>query len=150
MLRYHRFYTIRANVNTVKKKKKTKKTHVFSTILKIILTSQIHWKHLRDPRSLQTTLWELLIKREKYQQPQYADDTTLVTESEEKQKSLLMRMKEGSEKAGLKLSIQKLKIMASCLITSWQTEDEKLDAVADFIFLGSKITADGEIKRWWI
>ena len=71
-----------------------------------------------------------------------------MSEGEKEQKSLLMRMKEGSEKAGLKLSIQKLKIMASSLITSWQTEDEKLDAVADFIFLGSKITADGEIKRW--
>ena len=71
-----------------------------------------------------------------------------MVESKEELKSLLMKVKEGSEKAGLKLSIQKLKIMASSLITSWQTEDEKLDAVADFIFLGSKITADGEIKRW--
>ena len=74
-----------------------------------------------------------------------------MAESEEELKILLMKVKEESEKAGLKLSIQKLKIMASSLITSWQTEDEKLDAVADFIFLGSKITADGdcshEIKR---
>ena len=58
-----------------------------------------------------------------------------------------MGVKEGSEKAGLKLSIQKLKIMASSLITSWQTEDEKLDAVADFIFLGSKITLDGDCSH---
>ena len=74
-----------------------------------------------------------------------------MAEREEELKSLLMRMKEKSEKAGLKLSIQKLKIMASSLITSWQTEDEKLDAVADFIFLGSKITTGSdhsyEIKR---
>ena len=78
----------------------------------------------------------------------YADDTTLMAESEEELKSLLMKVKEGSEKVGLKLKIQKTKIMASCPITSWQIDGE---TVADFIFLGSKITADGdclhEIKR---
>ena len=80
----------------------------------------------------------------KYQQPQYADDTILVAESEEELKSLLMRVKEESEKAGLKLNIQKAKIMASGPITSWQIEGGKVEAVRDFLFLGSKITADGD------
>ena len=81
----------------------------------------------------------------------YADDTTLMKESEEELKSLLMRVKEESEKAGLKMNIQKVKIMASGPITSWQIEGEKMETVTDFIFLDSRITADGdcshEIKR---
>ena len=80
----------------------------------------------------------------------YADDTTLMAESEEGL-SLLMKVKEESEKVGLKLSIQKTKIMASCPITSWQIDGETMETVTDFIFLGSKTTADGdcshEIKR---
>ena len=71
----------------------------------------------------------------------YADDTTLTAESKEELKSLLMRVKEESEKAGLKLSIQKAKIMASGPITSWQIDGETIETVTDFIFLGSKITA---------
>ena len=74
----------------------------------------------------------------------YADDTTLMAENEEKLKSLLMKVKEGSEKVVLKLSIQKTKIMASCPITSWQIDGETMETVRDFIFLGSKITADGD------
>ena len=81
----------------------------------------------------------------------YADDTTLMPESEEELKSLLMKVKVESEKAGLKLNIQKGKIMASGPITSWQIDGETMKTVRDFIFLGSKITADGdcshEIKR---
>ena len=81
----------------------------------------------------------------------YADDTTLMAESEEELKSLLMKVKEESEKIGLKLNIQKTKMMASGPITSWQIDRETVGAVADSIFLGSKITADGdcshEIKR---
>ena len=81
----------------------------------------------------------------------YAVDTTLTAESEEELKSLLMKVKEESEKVGLKLNIQKTKIMASGPITSWQTDGETVETVADFIFPGSKITADGdcsnEIKR---
>ena len=81
----------------------------------------------------------------------YADDTTLMAESEEELKSLLMKVKEESETVGLKLNIQKTKIMASGPITSWQIDGETVDTVADFIFLGSKITADDdcshEIKR---
>ena len=87
--------------------------------------------------------WSVLVCR-------YADDTTLMAESEEL-KSLLMKVKEESEKVGLKLNIQKTKIMASSPITSWQIDGETVETVADFIFLGSKITADGdcsnEIKR---
>ena len=81
----------------------------------------------------------------------YADDTTLMVEREEELKSLLMKVKEESESVGLKLNIQKTKIMASGPITSWQIDGETVKTVADFIFLGSKITADGdcshEIKR---
>ena len=81
----------------------------------------------------------------------YADDTTLIVESEEELKSLLMKVKEESEKGGLKLNIQKTKIMASGPITSWQIDGETVETVSDFIFLGSKISADGdcshEIKR---
>ena len=72
----------------------------------------------------------------------YADDTTLMTESKEEPKSLLMKVKEESEKTGLKLNIKKTKIMASCPITSWQIDAETLETVTDFIFLGSKITTD--------
>ena len=81
----------------------------------------------------------------------YADDTTLMAESEEELKSLLMKEKEESEKAGLKLNIQKMKIMTSDPITSWEIDGETVETVSDFIFLVSKITADGdyshEIKR---
>ena len=81
----------------------------------------------------------------------YADDTTLMAESEEELKSLLMRMKEESEQLGLKLNILKTKIMASSPITSWEIDGKPVEIVADFVFLASKITADGdcshEIKR---
>ena len=81
----------------------------------------------------------------------YADNTTFMAESEEELKSLLMKVKEESEKAGLKLNIQKTKIMASGLITSWQIDGETMETVTDFILWGSKITANGdchhEIKR---
>ena len=81
----------------------------------------------------------------------YADDTTFMAESEEELKSLLMKMKEESEKVCLKLNIQKIKIMASGPVTSWQIDGETVETVADFILGGSKITADGdcshEIKR---
>ena len=81
----------------------------------------------------------------------YANDTTLIAESKEDLKSLLMKVKEKNEKAGLKLNIQKIKIMVSGPITSWQIDGEKMKTVTDFILLGSKITADGdrshEIKR---
>ena len=84
----------------------------------------------------------------------YADDTILMVESKEELKSLLMKVIEESEKVGLKLSIQKTKIMPSSPITSWQIDGETVETVADFIFLGSKITADGdcshEVKRCFL
>ena len=77
----------------------------------------------------------------------YADDTTLMAENKEELKSLLMKVKDESEKVGLKLNIQKTKIMASGPINWWQIDGETVETVADFIFLGSKITADGDC-RW--
>ena len=77
----------------------------------------------------------------------YEDDTTLMAESEEELKSLLMKVKEESKKAGLKLSIQKPKIMASSPITSWQIDGERMETVRDFTFKGSKITADGDCSQ---
>ena len=89
--------------------------------------------------------------RENTNNLRYADDTTIMTESKEELKSLLMKVKEECEKAGLKVNIQKMKIMASGPITSWQIGGETMETVTDFIFLGSKITAEGdsshEIKR---
>ena len=77
----------------------------------------------------------------------YADDTTLMAESEEELKNHLMKVKEKSEKVGLKLNIQKTKIMASGPITSWKIKGEKVEAVTDFIFLGSKINVEGECSH---
>ena len=85
--------------------------------------------------------------REKYNNLRYADDTTLMAESEEELKSLLMKVKEESEKVGLKLNIQKMKIMASGPITSWEIDAETVETVSHFIFGGSKITADGDCSR---
>ena len=77
----------------------------------------------------------------------YADDTTLMAESKEKLKNLLMKVKEESEKAGIKLNTQKTKIMGSSPITSWQTDGETMETVRDFVFMGSKITADGDCSH---
>ena len=91
------------------------------------------------------------ISRRNINNIRYADDTTLMAEGEEELKRLWMKVKEESEKVGLKLNIQKTKIMASGLISSWQIDGEKMETVTDFIFLGSKVTADSdcshEIKR---
>ena len=93
----------------------------------------------------------LKISRRNINNLRYADDTTLMAESEEELKSLLMKVKEESKKVDLKLNIQKTNIMASSSVTSWQIDGETVETVADFIFCGSKITADGdcchEIKR---
>ena len=77
----------------------------------------------------------------------YADDTTLMAESEEELKSLLIKVKEESEKVGLKLNIQKTKIMASSPITSWEIDGETVETVSDFVFLGSRITSDGDCSH---
>ena len=87
------------------------------------------------------------IARRNINNHRYADDTTLMAESEEELKSLLMKVKEESENGGLKLNVQKMKIMASGPITSWQIAGETVETVADFIFLGSKITADGDCSH---
>ena len=100
---------------------------------------------------LEETQAGIKIARRSINNLRYADDTTLMEESEEELKSLLMTVKEESEKVGLKLNIQKTKIMASSPITSWEIDGETVETVSDFIFLSSKITADGdcshEIKR---
>ena len=87
------------------------------------------------------------IARRNIKNLRYADDTTLMAESEEELKSLLMKVKKESEKAGLKLNIQKTKIMASDPITSWEMDGETVETVTDFIFLGSQITADGDCSH---
>ena len=100
---------------------------------------------------LEETQAGIKIARRNINNLRYADDTTLMAESKEELKSLLMTVKEESEKVGLKLNIQKTRIMASCPITSWEIDGETVETVSDFIFLGSRITADGdcshEIKR---
>ena len=100
---------------------------------------------------LEETQAGIKIARRNINKLRYADDTTLMAESEEELKSLLMKVKEKSEKVGLKLNIQKMRIMASGPITSWQIDGETVEMVADFRFLGSKITAESdyilEIKR---
>ena len=107
-------------------------------------------EHIMRNTGLEEAQAGIKIARRNINNLRYADDTTLMAESEEL-KSLLMKVKEESEKVALKLNIQKTKIMASGPITSWQTDGETVDTVADFIFLGSKITAHGdcshEIKR---
>ena len=101
--------------------------------------------------SLDKTQAGIKIVRRNINSLRYAEDITLMAQSEEELKSLLMKVKEESEKAGLKLSIQKTKIMVASPITSWRIDGETMETVRDFIFLGSKITADGdcnhEIKR---
>ena len=87
------------------------------------------------------------IARKNINNLRYADDTTLMAESEEELKSHLMKVKEEIEKVGLKFNIQKMKIMASGPITSWEIDGETLKTVSDFIFLGSKITADGDCSH---
>ena len=100
---------------------------------------------------LEETQAGIKIARRNINNLRYADDTTLMAECEEELKSLLMKVKEESEKVGLKLNVLKTKIMASGPITSWEIDGETVETVSDFIFLGSKITADGdcshEIKR---
>ena len=90
---------------------------------------------------------EIRIARRNSNNLRYADDTTIMAESEEELKSLLMKVKEESEKVGLKLSIQRTKIMASRPITSWEIDGKTVETVSDFIFWGSKITADGDCSH---
>ena len=96
---------------------------------------------------LEETQAGIKIARRNINNLRYADDTTLMAESEEELKRLLMKVKEESEKVGLKLNIQKMRIMASGPITSWEIDGETVETVTDFIFWDSKITADGDYSR---
>ena len=96
---------------------------------------------------LEETQAGIKIARRNINNCRYSDDTTLMAESEEELKSLLMKVKEQSEKAGLKINIQKMKIMASGPITSWEIDGQTVETGSDFIFLGSKITADGDCSH---
>ena len=96
---------------------------------------------------LEETQARIKIARRNINNLRYADDTTLTAESEEEVKSLLMKVKVESEKGGLKLNIQKMKIMASSPITSWEIDGETVETGSDFLFLGSKITADGDCSH---
>ena len=106
---------------------------------------------MRNANKLDDAQARIKIARRNMNNLRYADDTTLTAESKEELKSLLMKVKAESEKVGLKHNIQKTKIMASSPITSWQVDGETMETVTDFLFLGSKITADGdcshEVKR---
>ena len=104
----------------------------------------LHAEYIMRNAGLQEAQAEIKIAGRNINNLRYADDTTLTTESEQELKSLLMKGKEESEKVGLKLNIQKTKIMASGLITSWQVDGKTVETVADFIFLDSKIIADGD------
>ena len=107
----------------------------------------LHAEYIMTNAGLEETQAGIKIARRNINHLRYADDTTLRAESEEELKSLLMKVKEESEKVGLKLNIQKMKIMASGHITSWQIDGETVETVLDFIFWGSKITADGECRH---
>ena len=96
---------------------------------------------------LEETQAGIKIARRNINNLRYADDTTLMAESEEELKILLMKVKKQSEKVSLKLNIQKTKIMASSLITSWEIDGETVETVSDFIFLGSKVTVDGDCSH---
>ena len=111
----------------------------------------LHAEYIMRNPGLEEAQAEIKIPRRNINNLRYADDITLMAESKEELKSLLMKVKEESEKVGLKLNIQKMKIMASGPIISWEIDGETVETVSDFIFLGSKITADGdcscEIKK---
>ena len=107
----------------------------------------LYAEHIRRNVRLDELQAEIKIGRRNTNNFTYADDTTPMAESKEELKNLLMRVKEESEKAGLKLNIKETKIMASGPIISWQIEGEKVEAVTDFLFLGSKITADGDCSH---
>ena len=111
----------------------------------------LHAEYIIRNAGLEETQAGIKIARRNIDNLKYADDTTHMAENEEELKSFLMKVKEESEKVGLKVSIQKTKIMASGLMTSWEIDGETVETVSDFIFWGSKITADGdcshEIKR---
>ena len=107
----------------------------------------LHAEYIMQNAGLNESQAGIKIARRNINNLRYADDNTLMAESKEELKSLLMRVKQESEKTGLKLNIQKTKIMASSPITSWQIDGGKLETVTNFIFLGSKITVDGDCSH---
>ena len=107
----------------------------------------LYAKYIRRNAGLDEAQTGIKVARRNISNLRYADDTTLMAESEEELKSLLMKVKEESEKVGLKLNIQKTKIVASGPITSWEIDGETVERVTDFIFLGSRITADGDCSH---
>ena len=113
----------------------------------VTLLFNLYAEYIMRNAGLEKTQAEIKVAGRNINHLRYADDTTLMAESEEELKSLLMKVKEESEKVCLKLNIQKTKIMASGPITSWEIDGETVETVADFIFLGSKITADGDCSH---
>ena len=107
----------------------------------------LYAEHIMRNAELEEAQAGIQIARRNINNLRYADDTTLMAESEEELKSILMNVKEESEKVGLKLNIQKTKVMASGPISSWEIDGETVETVSDFIFLGSKITADGDCSH---
>ena len=112
--------------------------------LNIVILLNLYAEYTMRNAGVEEAQAGIKIARRNINNLRYADDTTLTAEKEEELKSLLMKMKEQSEKAGLKLNIQKTKTMATSPISSWQIEGGKVEAMTDFIFLGSKITQDGD------
>ena len=113
----------------------------------VTLLIYLHAEYIMRNAGLEEGQAGIKIARRNINNLRYADDTTLMAESEEEIKSLLLKVKEENEKAGLRLSIQKTKIMASGTITSWQKDGETMETVTDFIFLGSKITVDSDCSH---
>ena len=108
---------------------------------------QLYAEYIMRNAGLEVTQAGMKIVRRNMNNLRCADDTTLMAESEEELRSLLMKVKEESEKLGLNLHIQKTRIMASCPITSWEIDGESVETVSDFMFLGSQITADGDFSH---
>ena len=117
------------------------------TVLSAVIPFNLYAEHIMKNAKLGELQAGIKIGRRNINNLRYVDDTTLMAEREEELKSLLMRVEEESERAGLKLNIRKTKIMASGPITSWQIEGEKLEVVTDFLFLDSKITAAGDCSH---
>ena len=108
---------------------------------------QLYAEYIMRNAGLEVTQAGMKIVRRNMNNLRCADDTTLMAESEEELRSLLMKVKKESEKLGLNLNIQKTRIMASCPITSWEIDGESVETVSDFMFLGSQITADGDFSH---
>ena len=117
------------------------------TGLSVVTLCNLYAEHIMRNAGLDELQAGIKISRRNINNLRYADDTTLMAESEEELKSLLMRVKEESERAGLKLNIKKTKIMTTRTVTSCQVEGEKVEVVTDFLFLSSKITADGDCSH---